>query len=233
MNRTQLRNIHRWVFTATGIFILIWLLSGLLMALPDYWFGGSIKWPDNPQLNYRKAVLSPSGAIARLEAENTGPVEVESVNLRQVSGQLLYSIKLTDGSEQLIDAMNGERFMFSQELAESMIRDSFNIEAPLANIEQLTEHSALYPWGSLPVYRLVFTDSPSASYFVAQKNLRLYRSSPVTKLRAAITSLHSFEPVNLLTSDKRIRNWLLIGISTIALAGAITGLVLTLPRRRD
>jgi hypothetical protein len=232
MNRSQLRTVHRWVFTATGIFILIWLLSGLLMALPDYWFGNVVKWPDKPRVDYHKAVVSPAAAIARLEAGAAGAVEVTNLNLRQISGHLLYSITLADDGEQLVDAMTGEHFRFSPELAESMIRENFNIDAPLAEIEQLTEHSTLYPWGNLPVYRLVFGDSPSTSYFVVQNNLKLYRSSPVTKLRAAITSLHAFEPVNLLTSDKRIRNWLLIGISTIALAGAITGVLLTLPRRR-
>jgi hypothetical protein len=232
MNRVQLRNIHRWVFTATGIFILIWLLSGLLMVAPAHWFGGSVKWQKNPQVDYHSAVLSPSDAIARLESGTVVPVEVNSVDLRQISNHLLYSIVLADGSEQLIDAMNGEHFRFSAELAETMIRNNFNINAPLAEIEQLTEHNTDYPWGSLPAFRMIFTDSPSASYFVVQKNLKMYRSSPLTRLRSAITSLHEFGPVNLLTRDERVRTWLLMAVSTIALAGAIAGIVLTLPRRR-
>ena len=231
MNRGQLRNIHRWIFTATGIFILIWLLSGLFMVLPDHWFGGMVKWPDNPQVDYHAAVQSPSGAIARLAADSDVPVEIKSVKLRQIGEQLLYSITLADGSEQLIDAMNGERFRFSPELAETMIRNNFNIDAPLVEIEQLTEHSSAYPWGGLPAFRLVFGDSASASYFLVQNNLKLYRSSPVTKLRAAVTSLHGFEPVNFLTSDERVRRWLLIAVSVIALAGAIAGLLLTLQKR--
>ena len=97
----------------------------------------------------------------------------------------------------------------------------------------MDEHSTAYPWGKLPVYRATFIDSSSVSYFIVPADLKVFRSSPVTRLRSAITSLHEFGPINFLTSDWRVRKGLLIVISCIALAGATAGMLLTLPRRRN
>jgi hypothetical protein len=231
MNNRKLRTIHRWLFTFVGIFMVTWLLSGILMAIPNDWFG-DVMWHKNPVPDYRNAVFSPAEAIATLEAGSSTRVQVKNTKLRQINEHLLYSMELADGSEQLVDASNGEPFTFTAELAESIIRDNFKIDAPLAEIGQVTEHSAAYPWGKLPVFRATFTDSSSVSYFIAPADLKVFRSSPVTRLRTAITSLHEFGPVNFLTSDSRVRKGLLIVIAGIALAGTIAGVLLTLPRRR-
>ncbi len=232
MNNRKLRTIHRWLFTFVGIFMVTWLLSGMLMAIPNNWFG-DVMWHKNPVPDYRNAVFSPADAITKLEADNTAPVEVKSATLRQINEHLLYSLKLADGSERLVDATNGEPFTFTAELAESIIRDNFKIDAPLAEIDYLAEHSKVYPQGKLPVFRATFTDSSSVAYFIVPADLRVFRSSPVTRLRSAIISLHEFEPVNLLTSDRRARTGLLIVIAGIALVGTIAGVLLTLPRRRN
>jgi hypothetical protein len=232
MNRMQLRNIHRWVFTIIGIFMITWLLSGMLMAMPHEWFDSTV-WHKSPPSDYRQAVLSPAEVIARLETDSTAPVETKSIKLRQINEHLLYAVKLADGSEQLIDAASGERFHFTEELAESIVRSSMDIDAPVAEIERLTEHSTVYPWGSLPVYRVVFADRASASYFLAQSDLKVFLSTPVTRVRSAIISLHEFGPIKLLGGEWWIRKGLLISISGIALLGAIAGMLLTLPRRNS
>lgn len=229
MNYRQMRNIHRWIFTLTGIFMVTWLLSGVLMAIP---FDSAV-WHKNSPTDYGRAVLSPADAVVNLVKRSSEPVEVKSVRLRQVNERLLYSLVLADGSERQIDAANGQSFTFTPELAESIIRSNFNITAPLAKAEHLTEHSTVYPWGSLPAYRMTFTDSDSVSYFLVESDLKVFRSTPVTRLRTAITSLHEFGPVNFLTSDSRVRKGLLIMIAGIALVGAIAGVLMTLPRRRS
>lgn len=232
MNRILLRRIHRWVFILVGIFMLSQLASGLLMALPADLFGVKVRWPGNTQVDYRQAVLSPAEAIARLDLDSTPAAAIKRVQLRQIDDQLFYSIVLADNSEQLIAATTGRQFSFTPELAESMIRSRFGIEAPLAEIEHLTEHSSLYPWGSLPAYRLAFEDSSWKNYFLVQNDLKMFVSTPVTRVRAAITSLHEFEPIKLVTHDERVRKGLLIVVFGTALAGAVTGMLMLLPRRR-
>jgi uncharacterized iron-regulated membrane protein len=232
MNRILLRKIHRWVFIAVGIFMITQILSGLLMIMPPEWFGASPHWPRNPPADYHRAVLSPSDAVAKLTADTGSPVEIKQIKLRQIKEHLLYSIVQGDNSKKLIDAATGEYFDFTPELAESMIRNQFSIETPLTEIELLTEHSSVYPWGSLPAYRMTFDDSSSESYFVVQDDLKLYRSSPVTRARAAITSLHEFVPLELITHDSRVPKGLLGLVFGIALAGAITGMLMLLPRRK-
>jgi hypothetical protein len=208
------------------------ILSGLLMIMPPDWFGAAPHWPRNPPADYHQAVLSPSDAVARLTTDTGSPVEIKQIKLRQINEHLLYSIVHGENSKQLIDAATGEYFNFTPELAESMIRNEFSIETPLTEIEQLTEHSSVYPWGSLPAYRMTFDDSSSESYFLVQDDLKLYRSSTVTRVRAAITSLHEFIPLKYITDDSRVRLGLLGLVFGTALVGAITGMLLTLPRRK-
>jgi hypothetical protein len=79
---------------------------------------------------------------------------------------------------------------------------------------------------------MTFDDSSSESYFLVQDDLKLYRSSTVTRVRAAITSLHEFIPLKYITDDSRVRLGLLGLVFGTALVGAITGMLLTLPRRK-
>jgi hypothetical protein len=232
MNRILIRKTHRWIFIVVGIFMITQIMSGLLMIMPPEWFGSGSAWHKNLPADYHRAVLSPSDAVAKLTADTGLPVEIKQIKLRQINEHLLYSIVHGDNSKKLIDAATGEYFDFTPELAESMIRNQFSIETPLTVIELLTEHSSVYPWGNLPAYRMTFDDSSSESYFVVQDDLKLYRSSPVTRAHAAITSLHEFIPLKLITHDSRVRLGLLGLIFGIALVGAIAGMLLILPRRK-
>ena len=232
MNRILLRKTHRWIFIVVGIFMVTQLLSGLLMIMPPEWFGAGNYWHQNPPIDYHRAVLSPSDAVARLTTDTSSPVEIKQIKLRQINEHLLYSITDGDNGEHLIDAATSEYFNFTPDLAESMVRNQFNIKAPLTEIELLTRHSSVYPFGGLPAYRMTFDDGSSGSYFLVQGELKLYRSSPITRVRAAITSLHEFVPLELITHDSRVRKGLLGLIFGIALAGAITGMLMLLPRRK-
>jgi hypothetical protein len=228
MNYKLLLSLHRWIFIFVGIFMVTWLLSGILMAMPPYWFGPTAHHR-NPQADFRSVVISPAEAISRMEQHTGQPANVTDIRLRQINNDILYAIRLEEGGEQLVNATTGEEFVFTPELATSIIRKNFRIETPLIEVRKLESHSRDYPWGSLPVYRLDFADDGSANYFVAEQDLKIFRSSTLTRVRAAINSLHAFDPVKLISDNDWVRKGLLIVIGTIGLAGALIGVWLTLP----
>jgi hypothetical protein len=131
----------------------------------------------------------------------------------------------------LINARNGELFVFTEQLVLDIIRNSFNTDIPLNEIEHLTQHDFNYPSGGLPAWRVRFEDKPSNAYYLVESTLKVYRSSIVTRVRAAIISLHELTPVMMITSNSWVRIWLLIIVAAISLAGAMIGVWLTLPRR--
>jgi hypothetical protein len=231
MNRKLFRTIHRTIFIFMGIFIISWLLSGLLMTIPASWFG-PVADHQNPPADWSRITLSPAAAIARATTREYPPAAARNVSLRQINEHLLYSVTTTDDKEVLIDAHRGRQFEFTPALAESIIRTAFKVDAPLQEISILEQHDHSYPWGSLPAWRVSFQDAPSAEYYLAERDLRMFRSSPVTRIRAAIMSLHEFEPITLVTDNWWVRKGLLIAISAIALVGAMAGLFLTLPGNR-
>lgn len=231
MNRRALGKVHRWIFIFTGAFIVVWLVSGILMAMPSYWFGPTNHY-ENPSFDFRTALVSPAEAIGRLGLQGIGAGDIKHVKLRQVRDELLYSVRLANGNTHLVSARSGAPFSFSQELVVDVIRTTFRIDSPVQEITRMMEHDMTYPWGNLPAWRIRFAYNPSHTYLLEEGSLRVFRSSPVTRLRTAITSLHDFTPITLVTSDDRVRKGLLIGISSIALLGTLIGVLLTLPRKR-
>jgi uncharacterized iron-regulated membrane protein len=230
VNRYLVRKLHKWVFMFMGVFMLAWLLSGLVMILPPSWFGVLTRF-DRSDADYTLAVLSPAQAVALIERQAGTSADVRKVTLRKIDGRILYEIALGNSESRLIDAQSGELFSFTPELAERITRRIFNITAPLLESTRLTDHDSTYPRGQLPVYRVRFSDNPAVAYFMQESNLRIFRSSSLSRVRSAITSLHDLRPFELLTGSDDFRHNLLVATTLVSLVGAFAGLILILPYR--
>lgn len=232
MNRTYWRRVHRWIFIFMGVFMLAWLVSGILMITPGRWFGDLA--PQNPGhiVDYSQITLSPADIISRLDANRVTPQEIRAVTLRKIFDRILYEVRIKGGQTQLFDAQTGQPFVFTPELAEVLARDAYPSTAAVRSIEKLEEYDRLYGWGSLPVYRLRFEDHPSTIITVVQANGRVMRLTPMMGIRRAITGLHEFIPLKLVTDNDNVRKGLLILTGMLTLFGTIAGIYLTLPARR-
>lgn len=231
MNINQVRKLHKWIFVFMGIFMLAWVVSGIVMILPQPWFGAITRF-DRSEADYTLAVLPPSEAVARVERQGLTAQGIRGVSLRTVDGRILYEVALENGTPRLIDAQSGEPFSFTPELAERLVRRNFEITATLLESSRLTEHDTTYPAGHLPVSRVRFDDDPQISYFVQESNLRIFRSSALSRVRSAVVSLHNLGPVEMLTGSHDLRHNMLIATGFLSLIGTIAGLILTLPRRK-
>lgn len=230
MNRKLVRKLHKWVFMFMGVFMLAWVLSGLVMILPPSWFGVITRF-DRSGADYSLAELSPAQAAALSQRQAGASADVRQVTLRTVDGRILYELAFSNGESRLIDARSGELFSFTPELAERITRRIFDITAPLLESRRLTKHDSSYPRGELPVYRVRFSDNPAVAYFMQESNLRTFRSSTLTRVRSAVTSLHDLRPFEMLTGSDAFRHNLLVATSIVSLVGILAGLILILPGR--
>lgn len=232
MTRLQWRKVHRWIFIFMGFFMLAWLVSGILMLTPRYWFGELQPQGARHSVDYSRITLSPADIISRLDSGGEVAQNIDAVTLRKILDHVLYQVRYSDGHTQLFDARTGQPFEITVELAEALARDAFPSEATLRSVDRIEEYDLLYTWGSLPVYRLRFEDHPSVVITVVPADARVMRLTPMMGIRQAITGLHEFEPVKLFTDSNDVRRGLLIITGAITLLGTLIGIYLIFPFRR-
>lgn len=140
-----------------------------------------------------------------------------------------YSVKL-DGKKYAFDAVTGEEFSFTPEMAESIIRKGFKIDAALEENKVIREHSLGYSWGPLPVSYLRFKGD-FGEYYVKHENANVHRITVLSKFRVIAGQFHSFQPIRHLTGSGTLQHIILILTGFISILGVLAGLYLVLPKR--
>lgn len=226
MTRKTWYALHKWLAVGVGIFILTWTISGIVMVLPAHWFGSSEPEEALVIPKYRNASISPAQAVVALESELDQPVDLSQITLKQVLDRVVYEIAYPDGGAHLIDATSGELFRITPEVAEQIARREHGGEGKVFGLERLNEHNLIYPFGPLPVYQVVFENDRSAYYYVRVRNGAVERSTGLTRLRNLITSLHTFEPIKLISTRDTLRKGLLVMTALVAVGVSITGYII-------
>lgn len=222
MSRKTWHFIHKWIAITVGVFFLVWTVSGILMILPDRWFG-LVTLQSTGALNYSSITVSPAEAIHNLSVNEGKSLDVSWVTLSGIDGMPVYQIFLKDGSSHLINAVSGQLITITSQFAEQIIRDQIPTAGKAIKIEYLKSHDLLYPYGSLPVYRITIDGFHSNLFYVSPQNGVVSQSNELTRIRALISSLHTFEPVKLLSQRDAVRKGLLLLFSLVGIAAASTG----------
>jgi hypothetical protein len=223
--------IHKWLWIFTGIFLLGWLVSGILMLLPRQLVDTGSQVP-RIAVDYQKAALSPATAveIAQRMVESDAPAK--RINFRAVHDRPTYAIKLEGIPEIVIDAVSGDPFEMSPEFAKAIVMFNFpGIEPPLV-VTKLDRRTLTYPYGGLPAFRVESQHDSSTRYFVSSVDGRIFQSTLLTRVRGALVSLHDFSTLKLITENENVRVLSLWVVSIIALFGTIIGYYIALPPRR-
>jgi hypothetical protein len=143
---------------------------------------------------------------------------------------LVYEIHLTNGASHLINAMSGELFSITPELAQRFVLNTYSKEGRVRKVETVERHGYAYQWGALPAYRVVLDRDSSVDFFVTVNDGAVRRSDRWNRMRGAVGSLHTFEPLKLFTRRDGVRKALLVLTGIIGIAAAITGYSLALRR---
>ncbi len=229
MSMRAIYAVHKWLAVTVGLFFLVWLVSGIVMILPPIFSAPPLK--RSPEaLDWRESTMSPAQAVASLETAGPEPPQVTTVTLRRIVDTPVYEVAVAGHGTRMINARSGERFTIEAPDAEGIIRSHF----PSASMstELVTSHSIAYTWGPLPAYRIVLEGDPGTAYYVSADDGEVRRSDRWSRVRAAISSLHTFEPVKLIVRGERVRKGLLFLLSAVGIAAALSGYYLALPRRK-
>jgi hypothetical protein len=197
------------------------------MILPNRWFG-LITLKSTSAIDYSSVTVSPAEAIQNLNAKEGKSLDVTGVVLTSVNSVPVYQVFLRDGSSHLINAFTGHIFTITSDLAERIIRDNVSTNGRPVKVVNLVTHDILYPIGPLPVYRITIDGDSSNIFYVSVQNGVITQSNQLTRIRALISSLHTFEPVKLLSQRDSVRKGLLLLVSLVGIATALTGYYLAI-----
>jgi len=227
--------IHKYLAIVAGIFFLVWTISGIIMMTPLDWYEPSpLKSAGTP--DYSQALISPAEAVKVLEADLKSPVDVVAFELKTINNRPVYDILAAEVGSKLVDAIEGDVIKITPEIAEQIARDAVQTQAEVQSILRIKEHSTSYPFGQLPVFRILFYDHPGEIFYVTVQDGRVSQSTWLTRLRFAITSLHTFEPLRLISDNDKIRQLSLIVTAFLSILVALTGYylaILPMVRRRQ
>lgn len=225
--------LHRWIAIFFGVILLNQLISGAVMVLP---LPDPTEPERHPPIDYQSITLSPAGALEALAQASPEEVQdrlVRAVTLRQLLGRLLYEVKLHGGGTHLIDAESGEMVEITPELAARIARSTLGTSATARQVERLEHYDYRWRHGALPVYRVTLEDSEVSVVYVSVDSGEVGgRSDRWGRIRGLIGGgLHEFQPVGWLLGSNRARKALLLLLSLVGVATALTGYYLALPRR--
>jgi hypothetical protein len=218
------------VAITVGGFILVWFVSGIVMMLP----GSSPGYPEPPPaVNFTTITVSPGDAIRALPGSMGTPADVRDVKLGRLLDKVVYEVRVNGGTVYLIDAKEGVPFTITQDVAERIARQGMRPGVPIRRIDHVTKHGVDYPWGPLPIYKVLFDDERATAAYVEASNGSVRFSDRPSRIRNAIASLHEFMPLMLIIDSEKVRKGLLILLSLVGVSVALSGYYLAFGKSKN
>lgn len=233
MFRRFMRKIHRWVFITMGVFMLLWVVSGIMISVPNHRLERKAVGL-NHAVDYAAFTQSPATIVSKISQMLGTDAAVKSLGFQKIGDRDLYSVQVNNGDNLLLDAHTGEPFSITAEMAEDLVRKGFKVDTTMLENTTLRKHTISYAYGPLPVYRLRFKSDSSAVYYVNPMTGNVHESTFLTRARMAAGFLHSFQPIKVVTGRESLQVGSLLVVGTVSLIGVLAGVYLIFPlgRRR-
>jgi hypothetical protein len=245
------RKIHKWISIGFGVFLLVWLITGIIYVLPvsvlkkiDHLIMGQqkvkiIEVESEPvkkifissQVNFRDTKVSIPDAISVLETEIGHEIQVVDCSLNRILNKLVYEITLKDGKKFLVDAIEGKLTKITEVEIKKIAIAAGPPDSNIVNISFLKKRPYAY-WGPIPIYRFTFDDISRTNLYVSPTTGQVeLRNQGWNRLRDWFLSLHKFEFLTLLFKSDSLRKGMLLILSMIGLIVLVSGFYLALPAR--
>jgi hypothetical protein len=225
------RNMHRVMAVSVGGIFIVWIVSGVVMVLPQLSVPSlaPVRTIFQPEA-LRGVTLSPVDAIRAVDRVSRKPVDVTNVQLRSIAGTIVYEIASDNGESYLIDARTGETVTVTEQMAQAIVQAMMVGGVPIKSPTLVSAYGADYRFGPLPVYRFEMSDPHGSVVYVSAHDGASRYTNRWIKIRQALEGLHSFDPVEWVTGSSLLRKGLLLFGSLIGGMVALTGYALA--RRR-
>jgi len=229
----SIRKIHKYIAIVIGAVFLLWLVSGVIMMLPQP-TPGAVKASAARGFDISGATLTPAAAVARLQQQLGTEIEVLRVSLLPLPGRLVYDVRAREPRATLVDAGNGEIVEVTPELAERIAREHLREDVGEASVELLERHTPTYPWGPLPAYRLEFAAGRGTIAYVGKTDAAVSFTDLRKQIWTLFNSVHNFGILDFLLGSDRVHRPLLLLAAAFSLVLVITGyyMVFFTPRQR-
>lgn len=229
----SIRKYHKYFAIVFGAFFFTWIVSGIMMMLPDPKPAAVVPKP-RPKLDLAAIAAAPADVIRNLRAEAGRPLEIDQIVLRPLRDRPVYEVRARNAPRSLWDPVTGQRVTITQEMAVQIARDSLRDDVGAASVERLEAHSFTYPGGDLPAYRIEFENGRGTIAHVSAVRGTVRFTDARKRTWHFFKSLHEFIPLHQLLGSNRLRRGTLMTVSGLAVVVVITGYYLVFfPRARS
>lgn len=222
---------HRTVALVAAGFLALWIGSGVVLFLPSVDARPAAEGRAASPPAFETLGVSPREAIAAIPGAVDSADGVRHVGMGTLGARRIYRIVTVDRRVHLVDAATRELLEVDGAFAAELARFAYP-GGEVAGVEKLTSNELGYPYGPLPVYRVVFDDSRGTLAYVAERDGRITWSTRLSRLRAGVTSLHDFGLLTLLPGHRFVRPALMLIGSLAAALVLATGATLQIRRWR-
>ena len=156
-----LRVLHKWIGLIIGIQLLLWTLSGAMMALlpMDEVAGGDARTPPEVQ-------LTPASDSWPAIGQQLGNEPVTSASLRLLLNRPVLEVGMADGV-RLFDAATGRPLPVDAQVARDIASAAYPGEPRVRSVEALRELALPVREHELPIWRVDFADEKNSSFYVS------------------------------------------------------------------
>ena len=185
-----LRRLHKWIGLLIGLQLVLWTLSGAVMALLDHHdVQGGRAAPT--------AMVSVPSSSAWATVSASGASEpVTALTARPLLDRYVYEIATARGV-RLADATTGAALVIDQFLARRIAAAAHPTGAPIRSVAQLNVLELAVREHELPIWRVDFADKSGSSYYVSGTTGKLLeRRNDTWRWFDFVWMLHNMDYVN-------------------------------------
>ncbi|MCU0426696.1 MAG: peptidase M4 [Candidatus Kapabacteria bacterium] len=227
-----IRKTHRYLGVIIGIQFVFWTASGLFFAWNDIdaVHGDTLMAHQHPSFSLDTVNVVPFGtALTALKSNVLEATIVQSVSVREILHEPMIELRYLIGKKEhyaLVNARTGAfRPPITAEEARMIAEEDFAPEAAVQSVEYITdvEPTSEYREKPLPAYRVTF-DHESGTHIYISAERGIVTSRRNSRWRAW-DFLWAFHILDFQTRDN-IHNWLLRGMSALAVLTVVSGFLL-------
>jgi hypothetical protein len=227
MTLRSLHRVHRWIAIPTGVFIVGWVVTGVVPLVPL-----PAPPPRRAQtLDVAQIAVTPMEAARALVGPGITP-DISSIRLVRLGDVLAYEIAAEGREPRLVDARSGRPFTVDAGLARSIaaVRAPVGAQIVHADILDRRRHDLTYLWGSLPAHRVAFDDPWVTVVYVGVEDGSVRSTTRWSRAFDTVAAFHTFGPLELVIGDP-LRKGSLLAIALTALVLALTGYAIVVWRQ--
>ena len=216
----KLRSVHRWIAIPTGVFIVWWIITGVVRLLPE---PGPSPSPVQT-LDLAQIAVTPAEAARALALVGVTP-RVTSIRLYRLGDVLAYEIAVAGHGLQLVDARSGRPITVDAGLARNIAAARAPAGAQIVRTDLLSRRrqDLMYHGGALPAHRVAFNDPWATVVYVGADDGSVRSTTRWSRAVGAVAALHTFAQLDLIVGEPAMRKATLIAIALTALMIALSG----------